>query len=120
MAAARLHELRDRLHRTLLAGLGDRLTLNGHPERRLPNTLNVNFVGQIGPRLLARVPEVAASNGAACHETADGTTFTPSALLSAMGVPVVEALGAVRLTVGRWTTEAEVDRAAELLVAAAT
>jgi len=118
-AAARSRELRDRLHRVLLAGLGDRLTLNGHLERRLPNTLNVNFVGQIGPRLLARVPEIAASNGAACHETADGTAFSPSAVLSAMGVPAAEALGAVRLTVGRWTTEAEVDRAAELLIAAA-
>lgn len=119
-ALERLRELRDRLHRGLLAGLGDRLTLNGHPGRRLPNTLNVNFVGHIGPRLLARVPGVAASNGAACHETADGTAFAPSAVLSAMGVPVAEALGAVRLTVGRWTTEAEVDRAAALLVVAAT
>ena len=118
-AGDRLRELRERLHRTLLAGLGGRLTLNGHPERRLPNTLNVNFVGHVGPRLLARVPGVAASNGAACHETRDGTVFTPSAVLRAMGVPEAEALGAVRLTVGRWTTADEVDRAAELLVAAA-
>jgi cysteine desulfurase len=107
------------LHHALTAALGERSTLNGHPERRLPNTLNVNFIGHIGPKLLARVPEVAASNGAACHETRDGTVFTPSAVLRAMGVPEEEALGAVRLTMGRWTTEEEVDRAAELLTAAA-
>lgn len=118
-AADRLRAMRDRLHRALLARVGDRLILNGHPERRLPNTLNVTFAGHLGPHLLARTPGVAASNGAACHETADGTAFTPSAVLRAMGVPDVEALGAVRLTVGRWTTEDEVDRAAELLAAAA-
>ncbi len=117
-ATARLALLRDRLHAKLSAALGDRLSLNGHPEWRLPNTLNVNFHGQTGPELLARVPGVAASNGAACHETKHGTKFTPSAVLTAMGVPAEVAVGAVRLTVGRWTTEVEVDRAAEALIRA--
>jgi cysteine desulfurase len=114
-----LQRLRDRLHQKLTEKLGDRIVLNGHPEKRLPNTLNVNFVGQIGPKLLARVPRIAASVGAACHEPKPGQLeVTPSAVLCAMGVPPEVSRGAVRLTVGRWTTEAEVDEAAELLVAA--
>lgn len=117
-ATARLALLRDRLHAKLTAALGDKLSLNGHPELRLPNTLNVNFHGHNGPELLAKVPGIAASNGAACHETKHGTTFTPSAVLCAMRVPPEVSVGAVRLTVGRWTTEEEVDRAAELLIRA--
>ena len=112
----RLLSLRERLHAALLAKLGDRIVLNGHPTLRLPNTLNVNFVGQIGPKLLERVPRIAASVGAACHEPRPGQMeVTPSAVLCAMRVPPELSQGAVRLTVGRWTTEAEVDEAAELL-----
>ena len=51
-------------------GLGERIVLNGHPERRLPNTLNVNFVGQSASICCAKVPEIAASTGSACHEGA--------------------------------------------------
>ena len=112
----RLLSLRERLHAALLAKLGDRIVLNGHPTLRLPNTLNVNFVGQIGPKLLERVPRIAASVGAACHEPRPGQMeVTPSAVLCAMRVPPELSQGAVRLTVGRFTTEAEVDEAAELL-----
>ena len=118
-ATEKLKQLRDRLHQKLLAGLPGKISLNGHPELRLPNTLNVNFHGHIGPQLLAKVPEIAASNGAACHETKHGMQFTPSAVLCAMRLPPTESIGAVRLTVGRYTTEAEVDRAAELLIRAA-
>lgn len=113
-ATARLRGLRDRLHQHLSRALGDRVVLNGHPERRLPNTLNVNFVGHIGEDLLSEVPGLAASTGAACH--AGLVTISP--VLKAMGVPERVARGAVRLTVGRFTTEEEVDRAAEQLVAA--
>jgi cysteine desulfurase len=118
-AGEKLRQLRERLHQKLLTGLGERVTLNGHPELRLPNTLNVNFAGQIGPQLLAKVPEIAASNGAACHETPAGMQFTPSAVLCAMSIPPEVSIGAVRLTVGRYTTESEVDEAAELLIRAA-
>jgi cysteine desulfurase len=111
----RLRALRDRLHAALLGALGDRLTLNGHPERRLPNTLNVNFVGCVGAELLARVPGVAASTGSACHE--GNVRLSP--VLAAMGVPPEIGRGAVRLSVGRFTTEEEVDRAAEMLIRAA-
>jgi cysteine desulfurase len=110
-ATERLRRLRDRLWERLRAALGDRIVLNGHPEYRLPNTLNVNFVGHVGAELLQAVPEVAASTGSACHEG----TVCLSPVLQAMGVPVELGRGAVRLTVGRFTTEEEIDRAAELL-----
>ena len=115
-AADRLRALRDRLHDRLRAALGEKVVLNGHPERRLPNTLNVSFVGHVGADLLARVPDVAASTGSACHEG----VVSQSPVLCAMGVPPEVGRGAVRLTVGRWTTEDEVDRAAETLVRGAT
>jgi cysteine desulfurase len=111
-ATQRLRQLRDRLWERLKEGLGERVVHNGHPERRLPNTLNVSFVGRVGAELLARVPEVAASTGSACHEG----KVTQSPVLCAMGVPPELGRGALRLTVGRFTTEEEVDRAAQALV----
>jgi cysteine desulfurase len=114
-ATERLRRLRDRLWERLRAGLGENVVLNGHPERRLPNTLNANFVGHIGSELLAKVPEVAASTGSACHEG----HVTVSPVLCAMGVPPKLSRGALRLTVGRFTTEDEVDRAADALIARA-
>jgi cysteine desulfurase len=104
--------LRDRLH-TRLAELIAGLTLNGHPDERLPNTLNVSFPEVDAEELLASTPAVAAATGSACHA---GRT-EPSAVLTAMGIPPARALGAVRLTVGRWSTEEEMDRAASLLAA---
>jgi cysteine desulfurase len=114
----RLLSLRERLWDRLRTALGDGVVLNGNPENRLPNTLNVNFVGQVGVDLLKAVPEVAASVGSACHEGDRQRTFMLSPVLTAMGVPVSLGRGAVRLSVGRFTTEEEVDRAAEALVAA--
>ncbi len=114
-ATQRLRELRDRLWERLRAALGDRVVLNGHPEQRLPNTLNVSFLGHVGAELLAAVPEVAASTGSACHEG----SIVQSPVLCAMGVPPEVGRGAVRLSVGRFTTDDEVDRAAELLAARA-
>lgn len=86
--------------------------LNGHPERRLPNTLNASFLGHVGAELLAAVPEIAASTGSACHE--GDVQLSP--VLVAMNVPVEVARGSVRLSVGRFTSDADVDRAAEALV----
>jgi cysteine desulfurase len=102
--------LRDRLQARLAERVPG-LHLNGHPIERLPNTLNVSFPDVDGEALLAATPEVAASTGSACHA---GRT-DPSAVLTAMGVPTGMALGAVRLTLGRWSTEAEADRAADLI-----
>src|SRR5262249_30284121 len=108
-ASERLRVLRDRLWAKLQSRLGDRVVLNGHPERRLPNTLNATFVGHVGSELLEKVPEVAASTGSACHEG----KVTQSPVLCAMAVPPEVGRGALRLTVGRFTTQAEVDAAAE-------
>jgi cysteine desulfurase len=113
-ATERLRALRDRLWDRLRSGLGERVVLNGHPTERLPNTLNVNIPGRVGSEFLEAVPEVAASTGSACHEG----KVAQSPVLCAMGVPPAIGQGAVRLSVGRFTTEAEVDRAGELLTAA--
>lgn len=85
-------ELRDHLWTSLEASLGDQVVLNGHPTRRLPNTLNVSFRGISGIDLLAAIPNLAASTGSACH--AGSMHISP--VLAAMGVPHEVALGAVR------------------------
>ncbi|EIF00277.1 cysteine desulfurase family protein [Saccharomonospora glauca] len=111
----RVRTLRDRLHERLRAELGDRVRLNGPLEARLPNTLNVSIDGVRGWELLHATPEVAASTGSACHSGRHG----PSPVLTAMGLPVERSLSALRLSLGRWSTEEEVDRAAELITATA-
>ena len=111
---ARLSALRDRLWSGLQAGVPG-VRLNGHPVERLPNTLNVSFPGVRGSAVLDNAASVvAASTGSACHEGDE----SPSAVLTAMGCSPEEALGAVRLSVGRLTTEAAVDAAAAALVEA--
>jgi cysteine desulfurase len=111
-ATERLRTLRDRLWDRLRLALGERVVPNGHPVERLPNTLNVSFVGCVGSELLEAVPEVAASTGSACHEG----KVTQSPVLCAMRIDPRVGKGAVRLSVGRFTTEEEIDRAAEALV----
>jgi cysteine desulfurase len=110
VAGARMLALREKLW-TLLCGHVPGLTLNGHVEDRLPNTLNVSFPGVSGTSLLAGTPEVAASTGSACHD-GDGV---PSSVLTAMGVPPGEATGSVRLSLGRANTDEEIERAADAL-----
>jgi cysteine desulfurase len=109
----RLSRLRDRLESRLRAGLPG-LVVHGHPTERLPNTLSVALPGTHAHRLLERLGDrVAASPGSACH--ADKVQV--SHVLSAMGVEPALALSTIRLSVGRFTTEDEVDRAAELILA---
>ncbi|MFA6107857.1 MAG: aminotransferase class V-fold PLP-dependent enzyme [Candidatus Latescibacterota bacterium] len=88
------------------------LQLNGHSEQRLPNTLNLSFPGVRGSAVLAAVPEVAASTGSACHEGGEA----PSAVLIAMGLDPITALGAVRLSLGRSTTREQIATAVTSLV----
>jgi cysteine desulfurase len=102
---AGVRELRDWLWLQLRQRWGDEVVLNGHPTLRLPNTLNVSFVGGDGREILAAVPEVAASTGSACHS--GGTE--PSPVLAAMGVPREVGAGAVRLSLGRSTTRDELE-----------
>jgi cysteine desulfurase len=110
----RLAQLRDRLWEQLRSGIGKLLTLNGDGAARLPNTLSINFPNVVGAELLRRCPELCASTGSACH--AGSTHLSPT--LAAMQVPAELARGAVRLSVGWYTTEEEIDRAVNLLIAA--
>ncbi len=107
----RLQRLRDQLHKQLEQRLARALSVNGHPTKRLPNTLNISVEGVIGEEVLAATPEIASSTGSACHE---GST-EPSAVLTAMGLSRARALGALRLTLGRWSTEEEIAQAVRLL-----
>jgi len=111
--SVRVRALRDRLWEQLAQAIPD-LALNGNPDNRLPNTLNVRFPGVSGETLLTATPEIAASTGSACHEGGESA----SAVLLAMGVPAEAALGSVRLTLGRATSESAVDRAAAALARA--
>jgi cysteine desulfurase len=101
----RVRALRDRFWDSLRRSFGNRVVLNGHPRHRLPNTLNVSFVGQIGAELLARLEGVAASTGSACH--AGRVELSP--VLRAMGVAPEIGAGAIRFSLGRGTTEREID-----------
>ncbi len=113
---AHFRAMRDRLHEGLVRELGmEAVRLNGHPERRLPNTLSLSFRSVEANTLLSEIGEqVAASAGAACH--ADEVNV--SAVLEAMKVPVEWAMGTVRFSVGRGTTAEEVDRAVEVVAEA--
>ena len=110
-----MEAMRNRLWSALHAKHGDRVVLNGHPVKRLPNTLNVSFVGHVGGELLEQMPEVAATTGSACH--ADRVEMSP--VLQAMGVSPEVAAGAIRFSLGRTTTpleiESVIDRLAPLL-----
>ncbi len=108
---ARLQSLRDRFQRLLEEYLPAQVFLNGHMSERLPNTLNISVEGVVGEEVLAATPEIASSTGSACHE---GST-DPSPVLIAMGLTRERALGALRLTLGRWSTEEDVEKAARLL-----
>jgi cysteine desulfurase len=110
----RLQRLRDLLHQRLEANLSGSVYLNGHRTERLPNTLNVSVDDVAGEEVLAAIPQIASSTGSACHE---GNT-DPSAVLLAMGISRERALGALRLTLGRWSSEEEVEQAATLLARA--
>ena len=108
--AARLQPLRDNLQRQLLAIPGT--LLNGHAQRRLPNLLNLSFAGVMGESLLADIEtEVAVSSGAAC----DSATGEPSYVLRALGRSAQLAQSSLRLSLGRSTTAAELQRAAEVI-----
>ena len=110
----RVRQLRDRLHDGLHRACGDVVVLLGHPEQRLPNTLAVGLRGKIGADILAACPDICASTGAACHSD----QRKRSAVLEAMNVPEDVAFGAIRFSLGRYTTESEIDAAIEQIVAA--
>ncbi len=106
--------LRDRLLGRLRDGVGSRLTINGEAAPRLPNTLSVNFPGVIADQLLRKIPELCAATGAACHSGATRLSVT----LQAIGLDEETARGTIRLSVGWYTSDEEVDRAADWLISA--
>jgi cysteine desulfurase len=103
--------LRDRFWEKLQEVFGNRIALNGHPEHRLPNTLNVSFVGQLGTEVLARLDGVAASTGSACHTG----HVEMSPVLRAMRVAPEVGMGAIRFSLGRGTTREEIDTVTDQL-----
>lgn len=110
----KMRMLRDRLYGKLSSS-GREVKLNGHPEQRLPNTLSVSFRGLTADSILARIADkVAVSAGAACHS---GSVHI-SHVLQAMHVGEEWARGTLRFSVGRMTTIDQIDRAAEIVIAA--
>lgn len=110
----RLSAMRDRLQQALLTAYPT-AQINGHPELRLPNTLSISFPDLRSDEIMAAMPDVAVSAGAACH----GGGPVASRVLTNMGVPDSMALGTLRISLGRMTTEAEIDLGAEKICAAA-
>lgn len=106
-------ELRDKLYQGIKEIISC-VKLNGHPTERLPNTLNISFPGIDANRLLDEMKGIAASAGAACHS--DKTDISP--VLAAMNVPPEFAMGSVRFSLGRMTTEKEIDEAIDIITKA--
>jgi cysteine desulfurase len=100
-----MERLRDLFWAKLQAAFGERVVLNGHPTRRLPNTLNVSFLGHLGGDILAKLPDIAASTGSACHSG----RVDPSPVLQAMGATPEISAGAIRFSLGRSTTQTEIE-----------
>ena len=88
--------------------------INGHPEKRLPNTLSVSFPGIEANAIISELDQVACSPGAACHSD----KVIMSHVLKAMGVPVEYAMGTIRFSTGSMTTEDEIAQAIEAIVSA--
>ena len=103
--------LRDHFWQQLQQRFGNRIVLNGHPMYRLPNTLNISFVGEIGTEILARLDDVATTTGSACHSG----RIELSPVLEAMGISLEVGMGAVRFSLGRMTTRNEIDVVVERL-----
>ncbi len=110
-----IRTLCDMLHEGLKAAFKGELVLHGHPDLRLPNTLNVGFVGCRNGELLEAMPGVCATAAAACHSTAAAI----SPVLAAMNVAPRSAAGAIRFSVGRPTTAPEIQAAVRLIAEAA-
>jgi len=107
----KLQGIRDYFYNKLKDAFGENIVLNGDEKNRLPNTLNVSFIGKIGGNILSTLSEICASTGSACHS--GSKTISP--VMAAMGVDEETALGAIRFSVGRYTTKEEIDKAISLL-----
>ena len=109
----RVAALRDRLMNRLLAEL-DEVVIHGSLKHRLPNNLNLSFLGVEATTLMMNVKEIAISSGSACSSA----TPEPSHVLRALGLPADLARGAIRIGLGRFNTEEEIEYAAGRLIEA--
>jgi len=102
----RISRLRDKLLDNILSEISD-VTLNGDRERRLPNNINISIKGVEGESLLLALDEkgIAASSGSACS----AGSGEPSHVLNAIGLEKEAMQGSLRITLGRFTTEEEID-----------
>ena len=107
---AHMQSMRNSLHLGLQETLGE-IRLNGHREKRLPNTLSLGFPNIEADKLLLKIKGVAASAGAACHSE----HASISHVLTAMNVPEKYAIGTIRFSTGKMTTSVEIDRAIEII-----
>lgn len=107
----KIQRLRDLFWEKLQKTFGDGIALNGHPTYRLPNTLNISFIGKVGSEILSRLDGVAASTGAACHSG----SVELSPVFKAMGISPEFGMGAIRFSLGRTTTVREVEEVVQLL-----
>ena len=123
-----MQAMRDELQKRLVDALGGAdgsgVRINGPTDnaKRLPNTLNIGIKGMLASIALIELGDLlAASAGAACHthDAAASGAATVSSVLKAMDVPMEYAVGTLRLSVGRHTTKADIERGAALLIEAA-
>jgi cysteine desulfurase len=110
--SARIEHLRDTLKATLFRGLSG-IFLNGHPTKRLPNNLNISFAYIEGEALMIDMPEIALSSGSACTTG----SLEPSYVLRALGISNEMAYSAIRIGLGRFNTEEEVEYAGGRIIA---
>ncbi len=110
--AERLTYLRDQLIKGLLERI-DHIHLNGHPQRRLPNNVNVSIDVVEGESMLLNLDleGICASTGSACSSS----SLEPSHMLLAMGLSHEQAHGSLRFSLGKWTTEEDVERFLDVL-----
>jgi len=111
--ASRLRALRDRLHSGLTGRL-DYVEFNGHATERLANTVNLSFGYVEGESLMLKAKDIAVSSASACTSA----SLEPSFVLKAIGVPDELAHGSIRFSLGRFTTEEEIDHAIDAIVKA--
>ncbi len=100
-----MKELTDYFYDKLLEKFTNQIKLNGHPSKRLPNTLNISFVGYDGNQIVAELDGIAVSTGSACHTGL--TNISP--VLKAMSVSEEAGRGAIRFSLGKYTTKEEIN-----------
>jgi cysteine desulfurase len=112
-ANERMVALRDALHLRLADALHG-VVLNGHPLDRLPNTLNLSFLGVRASEIVERTPDLILATGPACHDRASAPTPT----FQAMGLGTERASSSLRISLGRGTTLDDIERAGDALIEA--